>query len=448
MRKIKILALASLFSINLKAQETTLTVFDQVLFYDGYAGVVTEPVTEGIIRHRNDLFAKKLSSEDLLSIGTTLNMSVTIKAACDNYDRIGSVNLVFAPKGDSTYDVSTVQRIELGRFITPFMNKNIQPDEVPYDFTIDNIANILKDEATNELYDFWIELQVFGVPYAANTEVSGCAGRNDVFYGTLKFTTNTEMISSNDYLMPLNFQNNLNDYQAGASDALGVTKRTITLNVPANLANAKLYLITSNHGANSGGEEYNRRFHYIYFDGMMVLSYKPGETSCEPYRIYNTQGNGIYGANPKTDAQWQSFSNWCPGAKIPIREIDLGYLNAGEHTFKIDVPTAVFANNEGNFPVSLYLQGTRDNVGIDVVENRKIEIFPNPSKGKFEIIDDNISEKEIKITDFFGKEIAINKAIISNNKIEIDSKTLANGIYFISIASENNQILKKIIISH
>ena len=93
---------ASLFSM--KAQ-VSVTVFDEILFYDGYAATVdlaTHPVPDGVIRHRNDLYAKKLTSDQLDAFGNTLTMNVTIKAACDNYDRIGNVNLALVPIGSPT----------------------------------------------------------------------------------------------------------------------------------------------------------------------------------------------------------------------------------------------------------------------------------------------------------------------------------------------------------
>ena len=116
-------------------------------------------------------------------------------------------------------------------------------------------------------------------------------------------------------------------------------------------------LITSNHGANAGGEEYNRRDHFVYVDGEEVLVYKPGRQSCEPFRAFNTQRNGIYGTRRKTDEEWQSFSNWCPGDVIDTRIIELGAMSAGSHEFVIDVPAAVFVEGKGNIPLSLYVQG-------------------------------------------------------------------------------------------
>lgn len=439
--KLLFLSLFGFFlSYNANSQVTT-NIFNQVLFYDGYAALVNQPVPSGVTRFRNDLISRKLTETELSNFGSTLTVNVFIKAACDNYDRIGNVNLALVPKGQSTYVPENVSRIELARFITPFMNYNYMPDTVPYTYNVDNMAKIFKDPTINSLYDIWIELQVFGVPYAANDQVEGCAGRNDVFYGTLDFVSNTTSITSNEVLIPLNFQNYLNNYQAGASDAIGQTTRTISFNVQSNLTGANLHLITSNHGANSGGEEYNRRWHYIDFDGTQISSYRPGELTCEPYRIYNTQGNGIYGSFPRTNTQWQSFSNWCPGAKIPIRVLPLGNVAAGNHVFRIRVPNAVFANGEGYFPVSLYLQGTNTILGNNNFEKIDYSFYPNPTKDIVTINTLNIIEN-ISIIDVLGKEIWN-----GNSKI-IDFSGYEKGVYLLKIKLENFDVMTEKIVKN
>src|SRR4029077_6074660 len=116
-------------------------------------------VPDGVIRFRNDLYSTKLSAEQIQKLGTKLTFKVTINALCDNYDRIGNVNLALVPKGETSYALNSVQRIEVGRFITPFMNKNKTPNAVPYSLVADNIAKILKDPILNTKYDFWVELQ-------------------------------------------------------------------------------------------------------------------------------------------------------------------------------------------------------------------------------------------------------------------------------------------------
>jgi hypothetical protein len=429
-------------SISGFTQSTTLTVFDQILFYDGYAGVVNQPVPNGVIRHRNDLYAKQLTASQLSSFGDALTLNVSIKADCDNYDRIGNVNLAFVPKNATTYNPNLVPRIELGRFITPFMNKNLLPNTVPYTFNIDNIAKIIKDPGINAAYDIWIEFEVFGVPYSANTQIQGCAGINSVFYGTLDIVSNTNSLTtSNNFLLPLNFKKNLNNYQAGASDAIGLSTRTIVFNLPTTMDNAYFYLITSNHGSNSGGEEYERRLHKVYFNNLLIpiLNYTPGELTCEPYRIYNTQGNGIYGPTPRSDIEWQSFSNWCPGAKIPLRKITLGALNSGNHTFRISIPNAVFFGGEGYFPISLYLQASNAVLGLESVNKVEYSVFPNPSNDCISI-DTSDALKNVSILNSLGQQV------FQGNSKKIDISNFSNGVYFLHLQFDNNIfVIEKII---
>ena len=336
----------------------SLTFFKEILYYDGYAETVNEPVPDGIIRISNSKYVTKITDDQLEKIGSKLSLEITVKAACDNYDRIGNVFLSFINKGESYTKENVVNKIEIARFITPFMDKNKTPNEVPYSFDINNIAKILTDSEFKSKYDFWIEFDIFGVPYAANTQISGCAGKNYTFYGTLKFISTKETeIDKDQELISLASFLDFNNYSQ--TDVVGKTVKSFSFNLTSKLNDAKLYVITSNHGANSGGEEYNRRNHYIYFDGNLVKVYIPGGKSCEPFRKYNTQSNGIYSLQPRTDAEWSSWSNWCPGDIIPIRVFELGNLDAGNHTFRIEVPEAKFVNKEGNIPLSVYIQGDK-----------------------------------------------------------------------------------------
>lgn len=448
MKNIWFLFIFVLCTIQASAQNT-ITIMDGVIFHDGYASLVpASSLPNGVIKHRNDLFARKLSKAELTSIGTTLQMNVTISALCDNYDRIGNVNMALVPTGATTYNPNNVKRIELGRFITPFMNKNIEPTSVPYTFSINNVAMLLKDTTITNHFDIWLELSVFGVPYAANTEVAGCAGRNDVFMGRLELVTNAPApIQNSNILLPLYFNNDFNNYQAAATDTIGKTTKTINFEVPINLQEATLFLITSNHGANTGGEEYNRRFHYAYFDNVLKLTYKPGRNTCEPFRQYNTQGNGIYGGSPRTPSQWQSFSNWCPGDVIDIRKINLGIVAAGTHSFRITVPAAVFTGGQGNIPLSLYLHGTTKtgtilNVPDALEEDNAFSIYPNPTNGKFvvELLTDNAV---ITVTDLLGKEIIKTQTTQRITNLQIDK----NGTYIVYVTTKQGKATRKLIVS-
>ncbi len=429
-----------------KAQ-STIRVFTSVKFFDGYAGRVSNPPPlPGVLRHRNDLYARKLEQSELDQVGNSLRINVIIRALCDNYDRIGNVNLALVPKGDTAYHPDSVQRLELARFITPFMNKNIWPDTVPYSFQADNVAHILRDSALRARYDFWAELQVFGVPYAAQTQIAGCAGRIDVFYGFLDFVTSPPApVLNNNVLIPLQFQHYLNNYNAAATDTVDKTSRTIPINVPEDLTDATLFLITSNHGANNNGEEYNRRWHYVYFDDTLRLTYKPGRTSCEPFRRYNTQGNGIYGGSAMSDAQWQSFSNWCPGDVITTRTIPLGAVRAGSHKFLIRVPEAVFANREGYFPVSLYLQGKTSGsmpVGTSRLIRTQFKLYPNPASSSLTVEGDS-PIGQIVFFNSIGQKV-LNVSGDGKTEATVALTSLAPGLYTVRIYTRQGVDVQKV----
>ncbi|MCA5004327.1 peptide-N-glycosidase F-related protein [Sphingobacterium bovistauri] len=348
---------------QLEGKGGTFKVFDNILFYTGYDALNTSAVPNGVQRINNSLYVKKLSSDELTKIGNDLKMDIGIVAACDNYDRIGRVYLSLVPKG-KPYSETEAKNIEVGRFITPFMDKNKTPNYAPYSFSINNIGQLVKDEIIRSTYDIWVGFSVFGVSYAANNEIAGCKGDNSTFYGTLTFSSTPSpavkspavQLTSLSYIK-MEGDGNDNELNHKNKTSLGAEK-TISITLDKDIKNAKLYLITSNHGANANGEEYTRRVHNIYFDNQLKLTYIPGGKSCEPFRKYNTQGNGIYSQFPRTDEVWASFSNWCPGDAIPIRVIELGNINAGTHTFRILVEKATFPENQGYIPVSVYLQGT------------------------------------------------------------------------------------------
>src|SRR5690606_40438115 len=113
--------LGTVFSVTAQ-EEYSLNVFDQAVYYGMYEGTVDEPVPADAIPHSNSSYGKTLTEEQLASFGNTLTMVVTLHPLCDNYHRIGNVNLAFLPNGQTTYVYAEVERIELRRSITPFMN--------------------------------------------------------------------------------------------------------------------------------------------------------------------------------------------------------------------------------------------------------------------------------------------------------------------------------------
>jgi len=335
----------------------TITLFDKITFYDD-STEVGDVLPVGTVRQGNAHYARKLSAQELSSLGATMNLNLRLHAACATYDGGGFFSVALVPKGTvlNSLNDAEIKRIEVGRFITPFMNKTIQPDTVPYSFYIGNLAKSLRDSSLNNQYDIWIELEI-GIGIGdAGTQVAGCAGHHDGFVGTAMIALGTSSVPDrNDYLQPIAHKSNLNNYEAAATDSIGTAVKSIPFKLEAPIHNASYYLITTKHGSNSGGEEYIRRKQYVYLDDKKIAEFTPGGNSCEPYRIYNTMKNGIYGAFPLPT--WFLWSNWCPGAAVPTRQLPLGNLSAGNHTFKIAIPDAAFAGKQGTVLFSVYLLG-------------------------------------------------------------------------------------------
>ncbi len=84
---------------------------------------------------------------------------------------------------------------------------------------------------------------------------------------------------------------------------------------------------------------------------------------------------------------------------------------------------------------------------IDILSQQAIEIFPNPSKGKFSInASYNLQNVEYNLVDISGKKLSILAKTINENAAEFDASNLNAGIYFLNIKSENGSVTKKIII--
>lgn len=342
-------------SVAAQPDSLKLAIFDNVVYYDGYAPLVPLKVKDDLYR-TNTSYTRQLSVEELniLTKGT-VKMQVDLKAACDNYDRIAYVSLLFVER-DKTYP-NVAKQIEVGRYITPFMDMNKQPNTRPYLWDVTTIGDVLRNKSSYAGYKVYIQMNVFGVPYAAQKQVKGCEGRNDVFVGCLYFNVfpTKDKLKTDYQLNTIAYQDSLSNYKN--TDTLGKTTKTYAFKVEKGVKDLQLFIISSNHGANRNGEEYSRRMHYIYLDDKLVFKYIPGESTCEPYRQYNTQSNGIYGKTVKTEEQWQRFSNWCPGAVIPLRKVEVAKLSKGEHKLRIEVPDAKFENKEGVIPFSAYLIG-------------------------------------------------------------------------------------------
>jgi len=81
------------------------------------------------------------------------------------------------------------------------------------------------------------------------------------------------------------------------------------------------------------------------------------------------------------------------------------------------------------------------------LSNEDIYIFPNPSKGSFEIAAEKMNHQpmEITILDYTGK-IILTRNCSGSKKYSFNLQGIPNGCYFLKIKSENNLLIRKLIV--
>lgn len=325
---------------RLKDKTVTINVLKNVDFYDGYAGKVNEPVAKGVTRINNAEYLYQLTPAETDKIGNTLKLKINIKAGCDNYDRIGHVTLVAMTKGEQ-FSLEKGEQYELLRIMTPFMYRTRKPDNIPYEAEIDQLINVFKQSDK----DIYILTEVFGTTGAGQKEVIGCDG------SLLTFNVSVDLIS--DKAKNLSNQNaiSLLSYFSldGKDKSAGNNSKQVSFELPNDTKTTVLYLISSGHGAASGGEEYNWREHVIDIDGKEYARIEMSQ-DCTPYEVYNTQPNGIFFGDISKQRR-----SWCPGAPVPTRIINLGPMTKGKHTIKVSIPDAQFEKTDSKYYVSAYL---------------------------------------------------------------------------------------------
>ncbi|TBX65968.1 GLPGLI family protein [Flavobacterium silvisoli] len=106
-----------------------------------------------------------------------------------------------------------------------------------------------------------------------------------------------------------------------------------TLDKP--MKNAKLRYITTGHGGWENGDEFVPKKNTIYIDGKEAFSFTPWRQDCGSYRLSNPASGNFPNGLSSSD---YSRANWCPGTVTNPITIDLGNLEAGNHTLQIKIP--------------------------------------------------------------------------------------------------------------
>lgn len=151
---------------------------------------------------------------------------------------------------------------------------------------------------------------------------------------------------------------------------------------------------------------------------------------------FNGFHSGTYGGNKMEEAH--SVANTTDG----------GYIICGSSTSYSTLDHIYLIKADSNGVSS----GTVINVvGIDndLQANNSFDVYPNPANNNLFInLAGNHQEVVVLIRDVLGKECYSQKLNNPNNPIEINSSSLLNGIYLISIQLDKSISTKRIIIQH
>ena len=154
-------------------------------------------------------------------------------------------------------------------------------------------------------------------------------------------------------------------------------------------------------------------------------------------------GSVILNANlsPDTsnyDYRWKKNGLNIPGSN-PIAQYTA--TTSGTYVVEITEVTTMVCTTTSN-PINVVVDPC---VGITEIENKKVNIYPNPTSNNIivELDETLLNNATIKIYDGIGKLILSEKIVTEKNNYKLN--TYENGIYTVRILSDNKQIVQRIV---
>ncbi|MCB0516123.1 MAG: LamG-like jellyroll fold domain-containing protein [Chitinophagales bacterium] len=241
---------------------------------------------------------------------------------------------------------------------------------------------------------------------------------------------------------------------------------SLNIPVPAAAQAATLKLVSTGHGWGENNTlnaaEFNENTHHIWVNETQAFT-QNNWLDCNP----NPDG-----CNPQAGTWYYDRAGWCPGAIAPWFTFNATpYLGGSEMSLRYvfdesyvdfchpnypDCVTGVTCPNcnDGFNPhlivsssLVFYSNSIMENnniVGISVVENKNLAIYPNPVQAKlFFALSNDFTVERIEVYDMSGKKI-LAQAASSNNFINIEE--LPQGVYFLRLRNnDKGSILQKFV---
>ena len=334
-----------------KSRFTTINVFkDQVINFSSES-----KSNDSILRFANGTIAVRKIKIPEIKIGSQIFVDVTEQSNGDAYDRTGSFFIIPNNKTLSFLDglqngaktlpiynngngkeyqgvVATENYnpvVELMRFFTPFGVKqynNLQlkdktwAENVLYRQDVSDLRSLLSNQ------EVWFGINIGNYDKGGH-KVSANITIHDEEENKVTPTQIVPLFCTNN-IMEMAGQ----EYGTMFSSDKGLE---VTFKLDKPMKNCKLRYITTGHGGWENGDEFVPKKNTIYLDGKETFSFTPWRQDCGSYRLSNPASGNFPNGLSSSD---YSRANWCPGTVTNPIFIDLGDLEAGNHTIQIKIP--------------------------------------------------------------------------------------------------------------
>lgn len=334
-----------------KSKFTTLPIFkDQILNFSGES-----KSNDSILRFANGTIAVRRIKFPEIKPGSSIFADLTEQSNGDAYDRTGSFFVIPTNKATSFLDglkkgkaslpiynngngkeyqgVTATENydpiVELMRFYTPFGIKqynNLQlkdktwAENVFYRQDVSDLSSILSNQ------EVWI-----GV-FIGNYDKGGHKVSANITIHNEEESKATAL-----QIMPLFCTNNLMEMAGQEYGTMFNNDKGLEVNFKLDkpMKNCKLRYITTGHGGWENGDEFVPKKNTILLNGKEAFSFTPWRQDCGSYRLSNPASGNFPNGLSSSD---YSRANWCPGTVTNPIYIDLGNLEAGNHTIQIKIP--------------------------------------------------------------------------------------------------------------
>jgi hypothetical protein len=341
-----------------KSRFTTIPVFkDQIINFSD-----SSFSNDSILRFANGTIAVRKIKFPEIKLGSQIFVDVTEQSNGDAYDRTGSFFIIPTDKSISFLDglkngVKTLPLysngngkeyqgvvahltyspiVELMRFFTPFGVKQYNTlqlkdktwaENVLYRQDVSELRSLLSNK------EVWIGINI------GNYDKGG-------HKVSANFTIHNEEESKAipTQVIPLFCTNNIMEMAGQEYGTMFNTDKglEVSFKLDQPLKNCKLRYITTGHGGWENGDEFVPKKNSIFLDGKETFSFTPWRQDCGSYRLSNPASGNFPNGLSSSD---YSRSNWCPGTVTNPVFIDLGNLEAGNHTIQVKIPLGL---PEGN----------------------------------------------------------------------------------------------------